>query len=127
MASRLRLHPPTRLPPSTVAGGRGLRLAAAIPALCVVMLLAADAAHALPCTDPGPIATSITNDAAIEVHALRRENAENCAAFLDWSEGVTDRSDLAWWGAWAIVGVLLGVFAGQMLNSAFRFWEGDDG
>jgi hypothetical protein len=96
-------------------------------AAVVVTLLASAPAQAAPCTDPGPIATSITNDAAIEVHGLRRETAENCQAFLDASDAGLERLDLGWYGEWAIVGVLLGVMAGSMLNSAFRFWEGDDG
>jgi len=95
--------------------------------LGLLALATAPTASADPCTDPGAISTSITNDAAIEVHALRRETAENCQAFLDASDALQDRADLGWWGAWAIVGVLFGVFAGQMLNGAFRFWEGDDG
>lgn len=78
------------------------------------------------CVDPGPIGTSITNDAAIEVHALRRETADNCAAELAALGRVQDRLDLGWWGTWAVVGVLLGGMAGFALNSAFRFWGGDE-
>lgn len=84
-------------------------------------------AVAAPCTDPGPISTSITNDAAIEVHGLRRETAENCQAFLDAANALRDRGELIWWGVWAIVGVTLGTFAGAMIVNSFRFWEGDNG
>ena len=98
-----------------------------VATVATVWLLLASPGQAAPCTDPGPIATSITNDAAIEVHGLRRETAENCQAFLDASDAAQERLDLGWYGEWAIVGVLLGVMAGSMLNSAFRFWEGDDG
>jgi len=94
---------------------------------CAAFAATASSALAVPCSDPGPISTSITNDAAIEVHGLRRETADNCAAYLDAMDAANERLDLGWYGSWAIVGVLLGIFAGSMLNSAFRFWEGDDG
>jgi hypothetical protein len=90
--------------------------------------------------DPGPIGTSITNDAAIEVHALRREQVEACIAVAVAVEGadstlidlrtsaeeggdIYTRLDLAWWGAWAIVGLLLALLVAPMMQRAFRWWR----
>jgi len=108
-----------------VAGGPG-RLLSHVGAAAAVVLLIPATGSASPCVDPGPAPTSITNDAALEVRELRRELSENCAEYLSSLESSRDRLDLGWWGAWALVGVLLGVFAGSMLNAAFRFWDGDE-
>jgi len=104
-----------------------LRKVGVLVALVCGTLFFVPSAYAVGCVDPGPIATSITNDAAIEVHGLRRETADNCAATLESLTALKDRMDLIWWGIWAIVGVTLGTFAGAMIVNSFRFWEGDNG
>lgn len=73
--------------------------------------------------DPGPIAVSITNDAAIEVHRLRRELAQNCAALLERGDSLADRAELTWVGVWFGGGLMLILMAAPMFTVAFRFWR----
>jgi len=73
--------------------------------------------------DPGPVNPSITNDAAIEVHALRREHAQACAALLDRGDSLADRAELTWIGVWFGGGLMLILMAAPMFTVAFRFWR----
>lgn len=34
-----------------------------------------------------------------------------------------ERLDLAWWGAWAIVGLLLALIVAPLMQHAFRWWR----
>ena len=108
--------------------GRRLALIGAALASAGVALVAPSGAQAATFTllcpaDPGPVTPSITNDAAIEVHALRREQAEACAVLLERSDGIAEDADLAWWGAWACVGLLLSLLVAPMMQRAFRWWQ----
>jgi hypothetical protein len=73
--------------------------------------------------DPGPIAPSITNDAAIEVHRLRREFAQDCVALLERADGLADRLELAWVGIWFLGGVLVVSLIAPAFFRAWRFWS----
>src|SRR3972149_7480162 len=92
--------------------GRRLALIGAALASAGVALVAPGVASALTfaragAADPGPIAPSITNDAAIEVHRLRRELAQDCGALLERADGLADRMEPAWVGGWFVGGVLV--------------------
>jgi hypothetical protein len=39
------------------------------------------------------------------------------------SEDNTNRLDLAWWGAWAIAGLMLALMVAPMMSRAFRWWR----
>jgi hypothetical protein len=73
--------------------------------------------------DPGPVASSITNDAAIEVHALRRELAQDCGTLLERVDGLADRAELAWVGTWFLGGVLVVSLFAPAFFRAWRFWS----
>ena len=108
-------------------GGR-LALIGAALASAGVALVATSSASAATFTqscpaDPGPVSPSITNDAAIEVHALRREQAEACAVLGERSDAIAEDVELAWWGAWACVGLLLSLLVSPMMQRAFRWWQ----
>jgi hypothetical protein len=73
--------------------------------------------------DPGAIAPSITNDAAIEVHALRRELAQDCVGLLERADGLADRVELAWVGVWFLGGVTVVSLFAPAFFRAWRFWS----
>ena len=108
--------------------GRRLVAFGAALASAGVALLSPSAASAVTfaqtCSpDPGPIAPSITNDAAIEVHALRRELAQDCVALLERADGLADRLELAWVGIWFLGGVLIVGLLAPAFFRAWRFWS----
>jgi hypothetical protein len=73
--------------------------------------------------DPGAIGSSVTNDAAIEVRALRRELAQDCAAGLERGDALADRAELAWVGVWFVGGVLVVGLIAPAFFRAWRFWS----
>lgn len=109
------------------------------------------AVYTAECASPpgSPEPGEITDD-AIETRNQRIEDAANCAAIverlesvaaqlaqLDPEDGATtaqrvalaprdrERLDLAWWGIWGIVGLMIvGLFAPQW-SRAFAFWRGN--
>ena len=108
--------------------GRRLALIGAALASVGVALVAPGVASAVTfaetcAADPGPIAPSITNDAAIEVHALRRELAQDCGALLERGDGLADRSELTWVGVWFLGGVLVVSLFAPAFFRAWRFWS----
>jgi hypothetical protein len=135
------------------AGGAARRVRAAGRAVAVFAVLAslvvlpgrADAAVVTDCrADPGPIAGTITNDAAIEVHDLHRSEAQNCAAITERLDELLtainsaddpttpatrvslvqadrDRLSLAALGPWALVGLTICLLFAQPWFAAWRF------
>lgn len=124
-----------------------LGLAVGITACLFVATEDADAAYAAACSSPpaAPAPEEITDD-AIETRNQRIEDAANCealaerlaaidarlAALDDAAPGTAaqrvalsradrDRLDLAWYGAWATVGLLLVVLVAQKWYGAWRF------
>jgi hypothetical protein len=122
-----------------------LVLALALTLAAVALLpTRASAAYVNACrNDPGPIAGTITNDAAIEVHDLHRSEAQNCLAITERlarladatleladDDGTTQvtgrvalsaldrqRLDLQWWGIWFAAGSAIGITVGRRLFS----------
>jgi hypothetical protein len=88
-----------------------------MPAAAGAVTLSTDCAP-----DPGPINPSITNDAAIEVHALTRDLAADCAAMQEGRDEIMDRLELVWVGVWFVGGVLLVGLIAPLFIRAFRFW-----
>jgi drug/metabolite transporter (DMT)-like permease len=86
---------------------------------------------------PADFEPPLPNDAAIETRELRQDLAAACAAIAGAVEAVdstlvdgvaldeesSSRLDLAWWGAWAIVGTLLALMVAPMMGRAFRWWR----
>jgi hypothetical protein len=108
--------------------GRQLALVGAALVFAGVVLAAPGTAEAVTfatacAPDPGPIAPSITNDAAIEVHRLRRERAQDCSALLERADGLADRLELAWVGIWFLGGVLVVSLIAPAFFRAWRFWS----
>jgi hypothetical protein len=108
-------------------GRRLVACGAALASAGVALAWAGDASavtFAQTCApDPGPIAPSITNDAAIEVHRLRRELAQDCEALLERGDGLADRLELAWVGIWFLGGVLVVSLFAPAFFRAWRFWS----
>lgn len=71
---------------------------------------------------PGDVPTWMTVDAAIEVHHMRNENAQNCLAIVGRLDDFAHGFDLTWWGTWGIVGLLFVLIASPMITSAFKRW-----
>lgn len=116
-----------------------------------VVTESASAAYTYSCAvAPSPAGPGDLADDAIETRAQRIDDAGNCAAIVERLEAVTaqlsqldsedgattaqrvslaprdrERLDLAWWGIWGIVGLMLvGLFAPQW-QRAFAFWRGN--
>lgn len=70
-----------------------------------------------------------TLDASIQLLVLRIETLRGIIENEGGSDGValnaetSNRLDLAWWGAWAIVGLLLSLLVAPMMAAAFRWWR----
>jgi hypothetical protein len=145
--------------PSTHRPHGGLRLVIGVllglAVLGLPVLVTVDTARAATYTqdcgdDPGTIPPEITNDAAIEVHALNRARYHDCRAITERLElveadlaGLADattdptqpaqrvalstsdrqRADLSWWGAWATVGLLLALLVVPRVMARFKFWD----
>jgi hypothetical protein len=72
---------------------------------------------------PADFTPPMPNDAAIETRELRQDLAALCETLTARSDGELARLDLGWWGAWATVGVLLGLVVAPMMERAFRWWR----
>ena len=121
--------------------------AALVAALGAFPSSSSAAVFSFACPDMPPDLVSATDD-AIETREQGQRDVEICLAVTERLEFIAElqeaaiedetttaaqrvalapvdrnRLDLTWWGVWACGGLMLGMFAGQILLRAFRFWR----